>query len=202
MENLTYTTWYLQSKELQPWVYLDGVFSPEECNTIITLGDSIPRKPAKIFSEDSGAVNLNIRKNSVSWINSNNLDHHWIFSKCAGALHSLNQQFYKFDIDYIECLQYTIYDQLNDYYTDHIDNLVNGVHYRKLSFSIQLDDPNNYEGCDLIIKYGSDNYINNEIKRKKGTMIVFPSFMLHEVTPLLQGKRRSLVGWACGPTFK
>ena len=41
-----------------------------------------------------------------------------------------------------------------------------------------------------------------ETKRKKGTIIFFPSYTLHEVTKVTKGTRRALVGWATGPAFK
>jgi PKHD-type hydroxylase len=201
MTTPTYSTWYLESKELQPWVFLDNVFTEEECDKIIDIGNSLQRETAKVVSSQFGLAESNIRKNSVSWINSNNPEHHWIFQRCAGAVFNLNKQFYNFNLEYIECLQYTIYDKIGDHYDDHLDNLIKGIHYRKLSFSVQLDSPDNYDGCDLVIKTGAAD-VNKEQKRTRGTMVAFPSFMLHEVTPLLNGQRRSLVGWVCGPTFK
>ena len=67
-----------------------------------------------------------------------------------------------------------------------------------MSFSIQLDPEDSYEGCDLTF----NGLPKNEILRKQGTIVFFPSFILHTVTPLLSGTRRSLVGWICGPDFK
>lgn len=37
---------------------------------------------------------------------------------------------------------------------------------------------------------------------EQGTLISFPSFMLHRISPLLAGERRSLVGWCMGPDYK
>ena len=39
-------------------------------------------------------------------------------------------------------------------------------------------------------------------QREVGTAIIFPSFMAHRVAPVTVGERRSLVAWACGPTFR
>jgi predicted 2-oxoglutarate/Fe(II)-dependent dioxygenase YbiX len=35
-----------------------------------------------------------------------------------------------------------------------------------------------------------------------GSLSVFPSYQLHEVTPVESGIRRALVGWVIGPKFK
>ena len=65
--------------------------------------------------------------------------------------------------------------------------------------SIQLTDPSEYEGGELQLK--SKNSITT-VSKKKGTIIFFPSFMLHRVTPVTKGVRHSLVGWITGPPFK
>ena len=37
--------------------------------------------------------------------------------------------------------------------------------------------------------------------KNKGTIIVFPSMLLHKVTPVTKGIRHSLVQWFSGPDF-
>jgi PKHD-type hydroxylase len=74
---------------------------------------------------------------------------------------------------------------------------------RKLSFSIQLSDPASYEGGDLEFNTGepwSDEY-RLQI-RNQGTLISWPGFVLHGVTPVTRGVRRSLVGFCVGPDFQ
>jgi PKHD-type hydroxylase len=71
---------------------------------------------------------------------------------------------------------------------------------RKLSFSVQLSDDADYVGGDLRF-----HYIKNQPEvapKEKGKVIFFPSWMVHDVTPVTQGTRRSLVGWVNGPNFK
>jgi PKHD-type hydroxylase len=38
--------------------------------------------------------------------------------------------------------------------------------------------------------------------REKGTVIMFPSYLLHRVTPVTKGVRKSLVLWVGGTTFR
>ena len=71
--------------------------------------------------------------------------------------------------------------------------------HRKLSISIQLSDPAGYSGSELEI---SVNGVPIIAPRDQGTLIAFPSFVLHKVTPLLVGKRYSLVAWVHGPKWK
>jgi PKHD-type hydroxylase len=74
-----------------------------------------------------------------------------------------------------------------------------GKSTRKLSFSLLLSDDDAYEGGDLLIHIGEKP---QHTKRKKGTIIFFPSYMLHEVTEVTKGTRQALVGWVTGPAFR
>jgi PKHD-type hydroxylase len=70
---------------------------------------------------------------------------------------------------------------------------------RKLSLSIQLTDPKEYEGGELIL-YEDDK--GTEMKKEQGTLVLFPSYILHEVKPVTKGERNSLVAWVTGKQFK
>ena len=69
---------------------------------------------------------------------------------------------------------------------------------RKISIVVQLSDPLEYEGGELQI---SDGGTNRVCEKTKGTIIIFPSYLLHRVTPVTKGTRRSLVLWVTGPPF-
>ena len=38
--------------------------------------------------------------------------------------------------------------------------------------------------------------------KERGTVIAFPSYQLHRVTPVTAGIRKSLVAWVLGPDFR
>jgi len=77
---------------------------------------------------------------------------------------------------------------------------------RKLSCTINLNSPGEYEGGNLKFDYGphSDGERFHECTeiRPQGSMIVFPSFLEHQVTPVTSGTRYSLVLWSIGQPFK
>ena len=79
----------------------------------------------------------------------------------------------------------------------HIDKLYKGT-IRKLSITIQLSSPQDYEGGDLILHNGEPEKMQKEL----GKLIVFPSYTLHEVTPVTKGTRYSLVAWVAGKPFR
>ena len=114
-------------------------------------------------------------------------------------MNQVNANEWQFDLDFIEPLQFTCYTETSDRYEAHIDNLIEGSTYRKLSFSVQLSNPTSYNGADLEFIVGPDNVVG---PRHHGCFIAFPSIITHRVTPLAQGRRYSLVGWCCGPKFR
>ncbi len=71
---------------------------------------------------------------------------------------------------------------------------------RKLCFIIQLSDPKNYKGGDVVLHNVPEN--NKESLRVQGTAIVFPAYWLHQVTDVTKGCRHSIVGWVHGHNFK
>ena len=84
-------------------------------------------------------------------------------------------------------------------YHTHIDLSMDGgsAAKRKLSFVVQLSDPTDYAGGELRLEHvgGPDR---RQIRRQ-GSIIVFPSWVPHSVTPLMRGERWSLVAWLSGP---
>ena len=71
---------------------------------------------------------------------------------------------------------------------------------RKLSFALQLSDPDDYEGGNVqLLDESGSNYL---APRKRGTMILFDSRTQHRVLKVTKGVRKSIVGWTVGPRWK
>ena len=67
--------------------------------------------------------------------------------------------------------------------------------YRDLKLSDEL--------MEKISKSPSIVQNNNQKElRNRGTIIVFPSFLEHQVTPVTKGTRYSLVQWYSGPDWR
>ena len=64
---------------------------------------------------------------------------------------------------------------------------------------IQLSDSTEYEGGDFTF---SEVESPNQTSKDKGTVLVFPSYLQHKVTPVTKGERKSLVAWFEGPQWK
>jgi PKHD-type hydroxylase len=190
--------WYINVDTVEPWSW-EPIFTKEECEQIILLGKELPLETATVV-KDVSIVDTTIRITNVSWIPSDN-KHAWIFNRCAGAIDRNNNEYFKFDLIQLESLQFGAYDTVGSYYGKHRDchSTSGSSGHRKLSFSVQLSDPDTYEGGDLQLHYQNDPII---AKKEQGVATFFPSYMLHEVTPVTSGIRYSLVGWVLGPRFK
>ena len=165
-------------------------------------------------------VNKDIRNSKNSWIP----DSHWIAGWLWYYVQKINYENFKYDIIDIDAgtLQYTHYG-VGEFYNWHQDGDIDTCHIpqtkvasknniskdqiilqgelvRKLSFSLQLSDPEDYEGGEL-------EFLDNQgepffAPKQKGTIVVFDSRVKHRVREVTNGLRKSIVGWVVGPRWK
>lgn len=190
-------TYHLNVPNNVTWAYLQSFLSEEECERIIS--SAMENSPLESYV-GAGIVDNNIRKNRVIFLPSHDDRYRWAFDKIAQCAISLNRQFWNFDLSFVETLQFTIYDRDQDFYTAHMDTGHNVPEQRKLSLVVQLSEPDSYVGSDLQLHSCGMEFFNTV--RDRGTIIAFPSYMVHRVSPLLSGTRFSLVSWVCGPPYK
>ena len=178
------------------FIYYQGLFLPHEIANILRFWKEEDIIKATISGEDT--YNEELRKSSVMFIE-NIPKNDWIYSKLAGLAMATNNERYWFDLlGFHQELQLTRYSE-GDFFDWHLDFGAGEISARKLSMTIQLSDADSYEGGDLQFM------INNKIvnaSREKGTIIIFPSFIMHRVTPITKGTRQSIVGWVSGPPFR
>ena len=86
------------------------------------------------------------------------------------------------------------------FYGDHVDNVIcaDPPLRADISLTLFLSDPADYDGGHLQFHGGADM----PAARTLGSGVFFPSFLAHQVTPVMRGLRRSLVAWAYGPQFR
>jgi len=137
------------------------------------------------------------RITEIAWIDTRTNGE--VYNKLTEVIHYVNNTYFKFNIAYIETLQYSVYPPTG-HYRCHTDASLKGVNGfgRKISFSIGLNDPSEYEDGELEIWTGGDNF---KCKLDKGGALFFPSWIPHQVHPVTKGTRKSLVGWVHGPDF-
>jgi PKHD-type hydroxylase len=147
---------------------------------------------------DNQKVNESIRKSKIKWL-PNNQEFGWIYDKIANMVTEANS-LWGFDLySIVDDIQFTEYEAGGGHYDWHVDIGPSTISHRKISIVIQLSDPNEYSGGDLELQPGNFSFA---VPKNKGAVILFPSFMLHRVTPVTSGLRRSLVLWVGGGHFK
>jgi len=192
----TNASWAFEVEKTNAWAYWDKAFTPEECQKIINYANQFKKIDAKVSNKIE--LNLEIRESKVVWITPDS-DINWVYQRMTDVITKLNVDYFNFDLfGFTESFQFTEYEAPSGHYSKHIDSIFNGI-VRKLSFVLQLSDPKDYEGGELQIHLGDTPEV---MKKEQGTLIAFPSFTLHQVTPITEGKRYSLVGWITGKPFK
>ena len=90
---------------------------------------------------------------------------------------------------------------MGDFYDFHQDNdLEYEVDIRKLSMTVQLSDPETYEGGEFYFYDG--NKKTEPLLQEQGSIIIFDSREWHRISPVTEGVRYSLVSRTLGPAFK
>jgi PKHD-type hydroxylase len=190
--------WQLYTSQYQNWVWKDDIFCNSEISKIIKIGKYLNPQRAETFG--NGEDCLDHRRSFVSWININS-ETQWIYKRLTSHILMVNDKWYNFDLEKIERLQFTYYNsEEQGCYKAHVDPMIWEMpHNRKLSFVMQLSDPSEYEGGELKLHLGN---IPDTVEKRKGLAVFFPSYLLHEVTPVTKGERYSLVAWVHGKPFK
>jgi len=190
------SAWAFNSDQTQDWAYINNLFTPEECDRIIAIGESKILNKAEIIGDNSKISA--IRDSKIAWLYSvDNME--WVFRRVTDAVVGVNNQYFKFDLyGFSEGFQFTRYDAPSGFYGVHTDKMLNGV-VRKLSLTIQLSAPEDYEGGELALHLSGTPEM---MPKEHGKMVLFPSYVLHEVRPVTKGTRYSLVAWITGVPFK
>lgn len=144
------------------------------------------------------------RSSDIKWVNKYNANSKFIIEMLWNYGQLANRNVFGYNIDLINDIQYTTYKAAdNGKYDWHHDTFWANptVYDRKLSIIVQLSDPSEYEGGVFEIDKQYPQPDPASLKQL-GTVLVIPAFLLHRVTPVTKGVRRSLVSWIEGPKFR
>ena len=202
------------------WYYTD---LPEKVVDLIAEDLTENFDPQMADSKLHGdALNKDKRNSQNALIPTN----HWVGGFIWHYIMRANRENFLYDLKCIdgESMQYTRYEQ-GQYYGWHNDSGLS-THYkpvsignrvtgestmqdfvnencemvRKLSFAMQLSDPDDYEGGNVqLLAEDGHSYI---VPRKKGCIVLFDSRTQHRVLKVTKGIRKSIVGWTVGPRWK
>ena len=174
-----------------------------------SLLDDLDRIDENIFIKSEvnphdSEVKDSVRKSQHCWIPST----HWIGGFLWHYIRMANKDNFLYDISDIEnnMIQYTQYNK-GDFYKWHTDMDICDINepdqlVRKLSFTLQLTNEDEYTGGNLEFADYDDSTYRFSVPKSRGTVIVFDSRVPHRVTPVESGIRKSLVGWVVGKRWR
>lgn len=178
-------------------IIIKNAFSHDFCNMCLAMDTECD---GTVGGQEH--INPDIRRSKVKFLGG--LFDFWdIYKDVLSVIKNVNDEFFKFDLISIQPPQLTEYDSTyQGEYKPHVDSnpVQDGNLIRKLSMSVQITPKEDYTGG--LLEFPHSNDYKKEDTLEQGTAILFPSYVLHGVTPVTSGKRKSLVVWACGHPFK
>jgi len=191
--------------------YWKAKLSKEECEKLIEEFDISSADEAEvgiILNTPAGAhqetkkyyPDHSIRKTKINWVPRSH-----IYNKILGDyILKTNEILFHYDLTKYSSCQFARYN-VGDYYHFHQDAGALPEDFeketRKLSMTVQLSDPDSYEGGQFYFYNGMLKEDEPPIQ-EQGSILVFDSKMWHRVSPVTKGVRYSLVSWSSGPPFK
>lgn len=118
-----------------------------------------------------------------------------VYQQVAALTERCNRQWFRFALDGVHEELVVVDYGPGDFYNWHLD-MGPAAPVRKLSMSILLSPPSEYEGGALTFPGRTVDAV------PQGGAVVFPSFLLHGVQPVRRGRRRALLAWVGGPRFR
>lgn len=182
-------------------------FTAAECDIISSYCSTLSLKPGEEYSKYSDIPQQ--RRANISFLDGVQPETQWIYDKFNILISHYNDNCFDFDITGYDYMQYAKYGpgDKHDYHMDlplgirHIDYYLTES-FRKLSVILLLNEPGvDFEGGNFEINHYSEQYpLNTNLQ--KGSVLIFPSFLLHRVAPVTSGIRQTISVWPIGPKFR
>ena len=183
----------------------EPVLTPQQCDELVRIGQSEPKIKATIgINNKNTKLDERYRKSIISWIP---------FAKAVPIYQVIrqwmevtNNNYFGFDtVQLSEQGQYAEYSK-DGFYNWHMDSnteMAAMPTVRKISMTLLLNDPKDFEGGELELFCGETlDSEKNKFKIKQGYAVFFASFLLHRVMPVIKGNRKSLVMWFGGSSLR
>jgi PKHD-type hydroxylase len=179
--------------------YWQTGFNSDELKTI----DEGIKKLKLQKAQTAGNGKDDIRSSQIRWIPQNE-EWWWLYNKLSDMIVTANNELWKFDLHSMpEQIQFTeYYATENGHYTWHQDIGPGILSKRKISITVQLSDPSEYDGGVLELWQGGSQDSAVKAYKGAGSVFIFPSYMMHRVTPVTRGVRKSFVLWVGGSHYR
>lgn len=175
-----------------------SAFSRADCDRLLSAVRQAPANDARLVGRET---NHNLRRASLVWVD-DLPDAGWVMDRIVRLVAEANREAFRFDLDeFAESAQVATYGADREGHFDWHADIGDGplAAKRKLTMVIQLSPPEDYDGGQLEIRPSAHVATANP---ETGAATIFPSFLLHRVSPVTRGTRHSLTIWAHGPAFR
>ena len=184
-------------------VFVDNVFPPPltaHLNRLAETSATAAEAGGIVRSDATTARSEGVRRSEVLWLQ-DNADNRPIIDLIGGFVQHANSQVFRYDLaGFTEPFQLATYKATDKgHYGWHVDTGAGRLANRKLSLIVPLTDPSQYEGGEFQVFYDDQP---TTLPMPTGRILAFPSYLLHRVTPVTRGVRRSLAIWVSGPPFR
>ncbi len=162
--------------------------SPDEVEHVLAIADEVG--PPRLNQSNSPSVSKRLGRCQGP------LEDEWLRKRLGAIIGAANGTWWRLDLASLAAQVVTY--PAGASHPAHVDNVPGNAPW-KLSVSIQLSEPDTYEGGDLRLYHRPNADV---APRALGSVIVYPAWTRHEVRPVTSGVRRALVAWATGPAFR
>ena len=200
------------------WYFANDGFNEKEVEQIQKLKDYYTFKRGSTFGKTPETTDSKTRESELFWINPDKTTE-WIYNRLSWHINKANHEQWRFELHSMEQIQYSRYrgsdildvrdklglrshrdmEQQTGHYDWHMDIGNGGKSNRRISAIVQLSNRDDYSGGEVLTWDGKGEISHGTTS---GTIIIFPSFVLHKVNPVPTGVRESLVVWCHGPIFR
>lgn len=179
--------------------FSDFRFTEKECDQILKmLKDAYPTAASVGGSMENSKISKGIRSAQI-YVLENDSENKWIYEKVTSIISFANKYHFDYELSGIthgiQLIEYSSSEEVKGHYDWHVDSGAGEPATRKISFTMQISDPKDYEGCELVINNHGAEIV---AAKERGSVHLFPSYMPHKVTPITKGTRYALVIWIHG----
>jgi PKHD-type hydroxylase len=187
--------------DVQNYYWFNQGFNDAELKAIYEGVANLPYIDAG--TGDTNTQDKKVRSSKIKWIPQED-QWEWVYAKLMEMIVEANKSLWNFDLhSVLDNVQYTEYHANEEgHYNWHQDLGPGWLSRRKISVTVQLSDPSEYEGGELEYWKGGPIEYADKAPKGKGVVFIFPSYMMHRVSPVTKGVRRSFVLWVGGIPFK
>jgi len=171
-----------------------AAFTPEECDQIVCLGRAQKMEDQTNQYQIADTADFYMKVAYIPPVD----DTEFVYKRIWDLVDAVNKRYWKFNLyDFAEPLKFTEYRE-NNGTSLHTDNNMNDSVYRKLTVIVQLTEEMDYVGGQVEVH---NTKYSLRLSKTRGSVSIFPSYILHQVAPILCGVRNSLVAFVHGPPF-